>query len=124
MRGYLLAYAIAVAFIIIGKPFLLRPPVKVLGPLPLPPRHWALGKQHLLGVGDGANQRQVQTKYSLYYRGIPQSQCINLCMGEAQPGRPLEGHTILSHLQTGLPTKPYQVVLSGGNFYFFPASAV
>lgn len=34
VRGYLLAYAIAVAFIIIGKRLLLRPPVKVLGPPP------------------------------------------------------------------------------------------
>lgn len=37
VRGYLLAYAIAVAFIIIGKRLHLLPPVKVLGPVPLTP---------------------------------------------------------------------------------------
>lgn len=37
VRGYLLAYAIAVAFIIIGKRLLPRPSVKVLGPGPLSP---------------------------------------------------------------------------------------
>lgn len=37
MRGYLLAYAIAVAFIIIGKMLRLLPSVKVLGLAPLTP---------------------------------------------------------------------------------------
>lgn len=51
VRGYLLAYAIAVAFIIIGKRLLFLPPVKVLGPAPLTLCHRALGEQHLFGVG-------------------------------------------------------------------------
>lgn len=73
MRGYLLAYAIAVAFIIIGKRLLFLPPVKVLGPAPLTPVPLGTWRTALIWCWG-----QAQTKHLFYYRGTSRSRYINV----------------------------------------------